>query len=69
MAGCKGDSFGNITFHGNQGISKVEYILAIYILPSHELLGIFQNFIVRQHSSFSDHCPLVGWIETYDTRY
>ena len=36
----KGDSFGKITFHGHQGISTVDYILA-----SHELIGIFQNFI------------------------
>ena len=63
MAGCKGDSFGKITFHGHQGISTVDYILG-----SHELIGIFQNFIVRQPSSFLDHCQLVGWIKTYDTQ-
>ena len=62
MAGCKGDSFGKITFHGHHRISTVDYILAI-----HELLGIFRNFIVRQPSSFSDHCPLIGWIKTYDS--
>ena len=59
---CKGDSFGKITFYGHQGISTVDYILA-----SHELLDIFQNFIVRQPSHFSDHCQLVGWIKIYDT--
>ena len=55
---CKGDSFGKITFHGNQGISTVDYIIV-----SHEILNIFQNFVVRQPTPFSDHCQLISWIK------
>ena len=55
---CKGDSLGKITFHGNQGISTVDYIIT-----GHEIMNIFQNFVVRHPSPFSDHCQLVSWIK------
>jgi len=48
---CKGDSFGKITFHGNQGFSTVDYIIV-----SHEILHLFETFVVREPSPFSDHC-------------
>lgn len=56
---CKGDSFGKITFHGNQGISTVDYIIV-----NHEILGMFHNFVVCQPTPFSDHCQLITWIRT-----
>ena len=65
---CKGDSLGKITFHGNRGISTVDYIIS-----SHEIMNIFQNLVVRHPSPFSDHCQLVSWIKitektvTHDT--
>ena len=52
---CKGDSLGKITFHRYQGISTVDYIVV-----SHEVLHMFQNFVVRQPSPFPDHCQLVS---------
>ena len=55
---CKGDSLGKITFHGNQGISTVDYIIT-----GHEIMNIFQNFVVCHPSPFSDHCQLVSWIQ------
>ena len=55
---CKGDSLGKLTFHGNQGISTVDYIIT-----GHEIMNIFQNFVVRHPSPFSDHCQLVSWIK------
>ena len=36
---CKGDSLGKITFHGNQGISTVDYIIT-----GHEIMNIFSEF-------------------------
>ena len=54
---CKGDSLGKITFHGYQEISTVDYIVI-----SHEILHMFQNFVARQPSPFSDHCQLVSWL-------
>ena len=55
---CKGDSLGKITFHGNQGISTVDYIIT-----GLEIMNIFQNFVVLRPSPFSDHCQLVSWIK------
>jgi len=37
---CKGDYLGKITFHGNQGISTVDYIIT-----GLEITNIFQNFV------------------------
>ena len=59
---CKGDSFGKITFHGQQGISTVDYMIV-----SHELLDRFQNFVIRQPSPYSDHSQLVGWFKINKT--
>ena len=59
---CKGDSLGKITFHGSQGISTVDYIIT-----DHETMNIFQNFVVRHPSPFSDHCQLVSWIKVKDS--
>jgi hypothetical protein len=59
---CKGDSFGKITFHGQQGISTIDYMIV-----SHELLYRFQNFVIRQPSPYSDHSQLVGWIKINKT--
>ena len=47
---CKGDTFGQRTFHGNQGISTVDYVIV-----SHDVLQHFQNLILHQPSPFSDH--------------
>ena len=51
---CKGDSLGQSTFHGNQGSSTVDYIIA-----SHEILYLFETLVVRQPAPFSDHCQLI----------
>ena len=55
---CKGDSLGQITFHGNQGSSTVDYIIA-----SHDILHLFETLVVRQPSPFSDHCQLITCIK------
>jgi len=55
---CKGDSLGKITFHGNQGFSTVDYIIV-----SHKILHLFETFVVREPSPFSDHCQLLSWIK------
>lgn len=55
---CKGDSLGKITFHGNQGFSTVDYIIV-----SHEILHLFESFVVREPSPFSDHCQLLSRIK------
>ena len=55
---CKGDSLGQITFHGNQGSSTVDYIIV-----SHEILYLFETLVVRQPSPFSDHYQLITWIK------
>ena len=53
---CKGDSLGQITFHGNQGSSTVDYIIA-----SHEILYLFETLVIRQPTPFSGHCQLITW--------
>ena len=55
---CKCDPLGQITFHGNQGFSTVDYIIA-----SHDILYLFKTLVVRQPSPFSDHCQLITWIK------
>lgn len=59
---CQGDTFGQITFHGNQGISTVDYVIV-----SHDILQHFQNLIVRQSSPFSDHGQIMFWIKIRTT--
>ena len=56
----KGDSLGQITFHGNQGSSTVDYIIV-----SHEILHLFETLVVRQPSPFSDHCQLRATVRKY----
>ena len=55
---CKGDSLGQITFHGNQGSSTVDCIIV-----SHEILYLFESLVVRQPSPISDHCEFITWIK------
>ena len=38
-----------------------------YMIVSHELLDIFQNFVIRQPFPYSDHSQLVGWIKINKT--
>ena len=59
---CKGDSLGQITFHGNQGSSMVDYIIV-----SQEILYLFETLVVRLPSPFSDHCQLITWIKIDST--
>ena len=40
---CQSDTFGQITFYGNQGISTVDYVIV-----SHDVLQHPQNLIVHQ---------------------
>ena len=51
---CKGDTFGQRTFHGYQGISTVDYVIV-----SDDVLQHFQNLIVHQPSPFSDHGQII----------
>ena len=55
---CKGDTFGQITFHGNQGISTVDYVIV-----SHDVLQHSQNLIVHHPSPFSDHSQIICQIK------
>ena len=53
----KGDSLGNVTFHGRNGVSTVDYIVCNQVL--------FQNiefFIVKPPTSISDHSQIVTWL-------
>ena len=53
----KGDSLGNVTFHGRNGVSTVDYIVCDQVL--------FQNiefFIVKPPTSISDHSQIVTWL-------
>ena len=51
-----GDSFGKITFHSPKGISTVDYFIV-----SHEIMSLFENFIVKEPTIFSDHSQLISW--------
>jgi hypothetical protein len=54
----KGDSLDRPTFHGNNGISTVDYIICDQ--------EIFQNvnyFVVKPPTYLSDHSLIVTWID------
>ena len=55
---CKGGSLGQRTFHGHQGSSTLDYVIA-----SHDILYLFETLVVRKPSPFSDHCQLITSIK------
>ena len=52
-----GDSLGRPTFHGNSGISVIDYAICDQDLYRH-----ISNFIVKEPSSLSDHSPIMTWL-------
>ena len=52
-----GESFGRITCHSPKGISAVDYFIV-----SHEMRSLIGNFIVKKPTIFSDHSPLICWL-------
>ena len=57
----KGDTFGKITYHPPKGIRTVEYVIV-----SHEILNLKDNFIVKQQTVFgSDHSQIVCLINCF----
>ena len=58
----KGDSLGRLTFHGNNSISTVDYIICDQ--------QTFQNvnyFVVKPPTYLSDHSQIVTWIDIEKT--
>ena len=53
----KGDSFGRVTFHGNNGISVVDYILC-----DQELFRNTNYFVVIPPTYLSDNIQIVTWV-------
>ena len=50
---------GNFTYHGNQGVSSIDYIICDQVF--------FQQidyFIVKSGTYLSDHCQIVAWLKT-----
>ena len=54
-----GDSLGRATFHGRNGTSVVDY--AIY---DQDLFSSVADFVVKEPSFFSDHSPVITWLNT-----
>lgn len=55
----RGDSFGNVTFHGQNGVSTVDYVICDDML--------FQNmdfFVVKPPTSISDHSQITAWLNS-----
>lgn len=55
----QGDSFGNVTFHGQHGVSTVDYIIC-----DHELFKRVDFFIVKPPTSISDHSQITAWLQS-----
>lgn len=54
-----GDSLGNATYHGKNGISVVDYIIT-----DQNLFRSADYFVVEQPSFLSDHSPICAWLRT-----
>jgi hypothetical protein len=54
----KGESFGRVTFHGNNGISTVDYIIC-----DQELFEKTKYFVVKPPTYLSDHSQIIAWID------
>ena len=54
----KGDSLGRPTFHGNNGISTVDYIIC-----DQETFQNVYYFVVKPPTYLSDHSQIVTWID------
>lgn len=52
-----GDSIGRPTFHSILGVSVIDYAISDQDLVRH-----IANFIVKEQSSYSDHHPVVTWL-------
>ena len=53
---AKGDTLGKIIFHGNRGVSTVDYIIT-----NSDMYDRVDSFTVCQPTPFSDHSPAKGW--------
>ena len=53
----KGDSLGNVAFHGQNGVSVVDYIVL-----DQELFFKTDYFIVKRPTYLSDHSQIVTWL-------
>ena len=58
----KGDSFGRATFHGNNGISVVDYIIC-----DQEIFENANYFVVKSPTYLSDHSQIITWIDISQT--
>ena len=58
----KGDSFGRATFHGNNGISVVDYMIC-----DQEIFENANYFVVKSPSYLSDHSQIITWIDIDQT--
>ena len=54
----RGDSFGNITYHGKLGISTVDYFIC-----DQSLFQFIEHFIVKSPTYLSDHSQIVTWLK------
>ena len=52
----KGDSLGQITYHGAKGVSTVDYIIT-----NQQFFPNINYFIVNQPTPLSDHSPISAW--------
>ena len=52
-----GDSIGGPTFHSILDVSVIDYAIS-----DQDLLRHIANFIVKEQSSYSDHRPVVTWL-------
>ena len=52
----KGDTLGKTTFHGNRGVSTVDYVIT-----NSDMYDRVDSFTVCQPTPFSDHSPVKGW--------
>lgn len=53
----RGDSMGNITFHGKNGVSTVDYVIC-----DQNLFQKFDYFMVKQPTYLSDHSQISAWL-------
>ena len=53
----KGDSLGNVTFHGRNGVSTVDYIIC-----DEQMFENMQFFVVKPPTPVSDHSQIVSWL-------
>ena len=54
-----GDSLGRATFHGRNGTSVVYYAIC-----DQDLFSSVAHFVVKEPSFFSDHSPVITWLNT-----